>query len=87
MIFIITKAGEYTNKVIDYKNIIKQNNIITEDGELVRLHDQVYENLAMDFITYQEQQEELKREQEESKKFIEKRKEQNEFKEYIKIDN
>lgn len=84
MIFIITKAGEYTNKVIDYKNITKQNNIITEDGELVRLHDQVYENLAMDFITYQEQQEELKREQEESKKFIEKRKEQNEFKEYIK---
>lgn len=84
MIFIITKAGEYTNKVIDYKNIIKQNNIITEDGELVRLHDQVYENLAMDFITYQEQQEEARREQEESKKFIEKRKEQNEFKEYIK---
>lgn len=80
----MTKAGEYTNKVIDYKNIIKQNNIITEDGELVRLHDQVYENLAMDFIQYQEQQEEARREQKEKKEILEKINQQNEFKEYIK---
>ncbi len=77
----MTKAGEYTNKVIDYKNIIKQNNIITEDGELVRLHDQVYENLAMDFITYQEQQEEARREQKEKAKFF---RDKTEFEQAIK---
>ena len=80
----MTKAGAYTNKVIDYKNIMKQNDFITKDGEIVDLHERTYENLAMDFIQYQEQQEEARREQKESKKFIEKRKEQNEFKEYIK---
>lgn len=80
----MTKAGAYTSKVIDYKNIMKQNDFITKDGEIVDLHERTYENLAMDFIQYQEQQEEARREQKEKKEILEKINQQNEFKEYIK---
>lgn len=30
-------AGEYTAKIRDYKNIIKSNGIVTEDGEVIYL--------------------------------------------------
>ena len=49
--------GEYTEKINTYKNIIKHNNIYTEDGEIIRLDDSVMDNLAMDFINLQEQKE------------------------------
>lgn len=82
MIFI--KAGEYTKKIIDYKNIMKQNDFITKEGEIVELHDKTYENVAMDFIRLQEQQEEKKKEEREKKDILEKINQQNNFKEYIK---
>lgn len=81
---IIIKAGEYTKKVIDLKNIIKQNDFITNDGEIVDIHNQVYENLAMDIVNYQEYQEEKKREQNEKRQLLEKINQKNEFKDYIK---
>lgn len=82
MIFI--KAGEYTKKIIDYKNIMKQNDFITKEGKIVELHDKTYENVAMDFIRLQEQQEEKKKEEQEKKDILEKINQQNNFKEYIK---
>ncbi|MEO2679027.1 hypothetical protein [Clostridium butyricum] len=49
-------AGEYTDKVQDYKNIIKSNNIVTDDGELiVNLSERTMDNIAMDFILMEEQ--------------------------------
>ena len=51
-------AGEYTAKVQDYSGIINQNEIITEDGEIVKLNKRCLENIAMDFINLEEQKKE-----------------------------
>lgn len=53
-------AGEYTAKIRDYKNIIKSNGIITEDGEIIEVADKCLELIAMDFITMEEQNKEKK---------------------------
>lgn len=51
-------AGEYTAKIRDYKNIIKSNGIVTKDGEIIEVADKCLENIAMDFITMEEQKKE-----------------------------
>lgn len=51
-------AGEYTAKVQDYSGIINQNQIVTEDGEIVKLNKRCLENIAMDFINLEEQKKE-----------------------------
>ena len=48
-------AGEYTAKVRDYSNIIKSNDIVTKDGEIVELDRECLETIAMDFINLEEQ--------------------------------
>ena len=51
-------AGEYTAKIRDYSNIIKSNNIVTQDGEVIELHKDCLESIAMDFINLEEQRKE-----------------------------
>ena len=51
-------AGEYTAKIRDYSNIIKSNDIVTEDGEVIKLHKDCLESIAMDFINWEEQRKE-----------------------------
>ena len=53
-------AGEYTAKIRDYSNIIKSNNIVTQDGEVIELHKDCLESIAMDFINWEEQRKEKK---------------------------
>ena len=54
-------AGEYTAKIRDYSNIIKSNDIVTEDGEVIELHKDCLESIAMDFINWEEQKKENKK--------------------------
>ena len=54
-------AGEYTAKIRDYSNIIKSNNIINIDGEVIEVHPKCLENIAMDFINLEEQKKESKK--------------------------
>lgn len=51
-------AGEYTAKIRDYSNIIKSNNIIDVNGEVIEVHPKCLENIAMDFINLEEQKKE-----------------------------
>lgn len=49
-------AGEYTQKVEDYTSIIKSNDIVTDDGEIIEnISKKSLENIAMDFINMEEQ--------------------------------
>ena len=51
-------AGEYTAKIRDYSNIIKSNNIVNMNGEVIEVHPKCLENIAMDFINLEEQKKE-----------------------------
>lgn len=51
-------AGEYTAKIRDYSNIIKSNNIVNINGEIIEVHPKCLENIAMDFINLEEQKKE-----------------------------
>lgn len=51
-------AGEYTAKIRDYSNIIKSNNIVDMNGEIIEVHPKCLENIAMDFINLEEQKKE-----------------------------
>ena len=51
-------AGEYTAKIRDYSNIIKSNNIVNINGEVIEVHPKCLENIAMDFINLEEQKKE-----------------------------
>lgn len=47
-------VGEYTEKVEIYKNIIKNNGIVTEDGEVIKPHESCLDNIVMDLINIEE---------------------------------
>ena len=51
-------SGEYSAKIRDYTNIIKSNDIISKDGEIIELNSECLENIAMDFINLEEQKKE-----------------------------
>lgn len=70
-------AGEYTAKIRDYKNIIKSNGIVNEDGELIEVADKCLENIAMDFINMEEQKKEKKLD------IMQMKEEQTEFQQYL----
>ena len=54
-------VGEYTTKIEDYMNIIKNNGIVTDDGEIIEnVSKRSLELIAMDFITMEEQGKEKK---------------------------
>ena len=56
----MSKKGKWTNEVNTTKNIIKNNEFITKDGEIIELHDSVLENIAMDIVNYKEDEEQKK---------------------------
>ena len=66
----MSKKGKWTNEVKTTKNIIKNNEFITKDGEIIELHDSVLENIAMDIVNYKEEKEQKKRDI--KQRFIEK---------------
>lgn len=47
----------WTYEVDKTKHILKNNEFITEDGEVVKLHDKTLENIAMDIVNYNEDEE------------------------------
>lgn len=73
-------AGEYTAKIRDYVNIMKSNGLVTQDGELITPNIKNLENIAMDFITMEEQK------KEQVEEIMQWQKEKTEFQEAI-IDN
>lgn len=59
----MSKKGKWTNEVNTTKDIIKSNEFVTKDGEIIELHDSVLENIAMDIVNYKEAKEEIKTKQ------------------------
>lgn len=66
----ISKIGKWTEEVDKTKHIIKDREFITENGEIIQLHDSILENIAMDIANHKEAEEQKKRDI--KQKFIEK---------------
>ena len=47
----------WTYEVDKTKHILKNNEFITEEGEIVKLHDKTLENMAMNIVNYKEEEE------------------------------
>lgn len=77
------KIGKYTEQVRTINNgIIKQNQFITKDGEVVEIHDKCVDNICMDIANYIEQLNE-KDVKVGNKDYMENKKSKDEFKRYI----
>jgi len=70
-------AGEYTAKINDYVNIMKNNGLVTIDGELITPNIKCLENIAMDFVNMEEQK------KEKTQEILQWQKEKTEFQEAI----
>lgn len=51
----------WTYEVDKTKHVLKNNEFITEDGEVVKLHNTTLENIAMELVNYKEEEEQKKR--------------------------
>lgn len=76
--------GQYTNNVNNIKAVIKGNDFITEDGEIINIHDSVLENISMDIANYMEYDKEVKVATKEKQELMGKLNQDDEFKDYIK---
>ena len=50
----MNKIGEWTEKVKIVKDNLKDSEVVTVDGEVVKLHEKAIENLAMEIVNYAE---------------------------------
>lgn len=50
----MNKTGEWTEKVKIVKDNLKDSEVVTVDGEIVKLHDKAIEELAMEIVNYAE---------------------------------
>lgn len=78
------RKGQYTENVNNIKSVIKSNDIISKDGEIIDVHDSVFENISMDIANYIEYENEVKVATKEQQKLMSKINQDDEFKEYIK---
>lgn len=79
--------GEWTEKVKIVSDNLKGTEVVTEEGEIVRLHKDAIGELAMEIVNYAEKlsgTDEKTLVSEEKRKFLEKLNNRNEFKQYIK---
>ena len=78
------RKGQYTENVNNIKSVIKSNDIISKDGEVIDVHDSVFENISMDIANYMEHENEVKVATKEKQELMGKLNQDDEFKEYIK---
>lgn len=78
------KKGQYTDNVNNIKSVIKSNDFISKDGEIIDIHDSVLENISMDIANYMEHDSEVKIATKEKQELMSKLNQDDEFKDYIK---